>query len=192
MFCDLVGSTALSARMDPEDLRELIRRYHAMVSEAAQSQGGYVAQYLGDGALIYFGFPAAHENDAERAVRTALIVRKATRSIEVKGEPLEVRAGIATGLVVIGDRAESSTASHETQVMGATPNRAARLQALAGPGGIVVDDATKKLVGRLFELGERGSATLKGFDAPLECWMCLERQQLRAVSRRCVPPRRLL
>jgi class 3 adenylate cyclase/predicted ATPase len=170
MFCDLVGSTALSARLDPEDLREVIRRYHAMVADTVLSQGGFVAQYLGDGALIYFGFPTAHEDDAERAVRAALLlVRKAAQPTEV-GESLQVRAGVATGLVVVGDRAEGSTASHELQVMGDTPNRAARLQALAQPGGIVIDRATRQLVGRIFHLSERGAAILKGFDAPVECW----------------------
>jgi class 3 adenylate cyclase/predicted ATPase len=170
LFCDLVGSTALSARLDPEDLRDVIRRYHAMVAEMVRSQQGFVAQYLGDGALIYFGFPAAHEDDAERAVRAALLVRKAAEAIEVKGESLQVRAGLATGLVIVGDRAEGSQAAHEPQVMGETPNRAARLQALAEPGGIVIDNATRRLVGRMFDLSERPVATIKGFDAPVKCW----------------------
>jgi class 3 adenylate cyclase/predicted ATPase len=170
LFCDLVGSTALSARLDPEDLREFIRRYHAVVAETVRSQGGFVAQYLGDGALIYFGFPAAHEDDAERAVRAALLVRKEAQTIKVKGDSLQVRAGLATGLVIVGDRAEGSKASHEPQVMGETPNRAARLQTLAEPGGVVIDGATRKLVGRMFDLKDRPAATLKGFDTPVECW----------------------
>jgi class 3 adenylate cyclase/tetratricopeptide (TPR) repeat protein len=173
LFCDLVGSTALSARLDPEDLREVIRRYHAVVAETVRSQGGFVAQYLGDGALVYFGFPAAHEDDAERAVRAALLVRDAAQSIEVKGNFLQVRAGLATGLVVVGDRPEGSTTSHEPQVMGETPNRAARLQSFAEPGGIVIDNATRKLVGRMFDLRELAAASLKGFDAPVECWEVL-------------------
>jgi class 3 adenylate cyclase/predicted ATPase len=170
LFCDLVGSTALSARLDPEDLRDVIRRYHATVAEMVHSQGGFVAQYLGDGALIYFGFPTAHEDDVERAVRTALLICKATQSIEVKGGHLQVRAGLATGLVVVGDRAEGSEASHEPQVMGETPNRAARLQALAEPNGIVIDATTRRLIGRMFELRERAAATLTGFDSPVQYW----------------------
>jgi class 3 adenylate cyclase/predicted ATPase len=170
LFCDLVGSTALSARLDPEDLRDVIRRYHTMVAETVRSQQGFVAQYLGDGALIYFGFPAAHEDDAERALRAAILVRKAAEAIQVKGESLQVRAGLATGLVIVGDRAEGSKAAHEPQVMGETPNRAARLQALAKPGGILIDSATRRLVGRMFDLAEQPAATIKGFDAPVECW----------------------
>ena len=170
LFCDLVGSTALSARLDPEDLREVIRRYHAMVADTVRTQGGFVAQYMGDGALIYFGYPAAHEDDAERAVRAALLICKAAPSVEVKGASLQVRAGLATGLVVVGDRAEGSKASHEPQVMGETPNRAARLQSLAEPGGVVIDGATRNLVGRMFEMSERSAANLKGFEASVECW----------------------
>lgn len=170
LFCDLVGSTALSARLDPEDLREVIRNYHSTVADVARSQGGFVAQYLGDGALVYFGFPVAHEDDAERAVRAAIMLRDITQSRDAKGEPLQVRCGLATGLVVVGDRAEGSKASHEPQVMGETPNRAARLQALAAPGGIVIDAATRKLVGRMFVLRERSPASLKGFDDLVEVW----------------------
>src|SRR6202012_3610117 len=104
MFCDLVGSTALSARLDPEDLREFVQRYHSLVADVVHSQQGFVAQYLGDGALIYFGFPTAHENDAERAVHAALRLCKAAQSLNVAGESVQVRVGIATGLVVVGDR----------------------------------------------------------------------------------------
>lgn len=170
LFCDLVGSTALSASLDPEDLREIIRRYHAAVADTVQSQGGFVAQYLGDGALIYFGYPSAHEDDTERAVRAAMLVRDATRQIEVNGVSLQVRAGLATGLVIVGDRAVGDTTAHEPQIMGETPNRAARLQAVAEPGGIVMDAATKNMVGRLFELRKRDAVALKGFDAPVESW----------------------
>jgi class 3 adenylate cyclase/predicted ATPase len=173
LFCDLVGSTALSAQLDPEDLRAVIRRYHAAVAEVVRSQGGFVAQYLGDGALVYFGFPVAHEDDAERAVRAALLLREVVQAIDVKGAHLEVRAGLATGLVVVGDRAEGSKAAHEPQVMGETPNRAARLQGLAEPGGIVIDAATRKLIGRMFDLAERGVANLKGFDRPIASWNVL-------------------
>jgi predicted ATPase/class 3 adenylate cyclase len=170
LFCDLVGSTALSARLDPEDLRDVIRRFHSVIAETVGSQQGFVAQYLGDGALNYFGFPAAHEDDAERAVRAALLIRKAAEVIKVKGESVQMRAGLATGLVIVGDRAEGSKASHELQVMGETPNRAARLQGLAEPGGIVIDNPTRRLVGRMFDLKARPAATIKGFDMPVASW----------------------
>lgn len=168
LFCDLVGSTALSASLDPEDLRHVIRRYHTVVAETVRAQGGFVAQYLGDGALIYFGYPTAHEDDTERAVRAAIRVRSGTQELEVKGVSLQVRAGLATGLVVVGDRPEGATAPHEPQIMGETPNRAARLQSLAEPGGIVIDAATKNMVGRMFDLRERGAVPLKGFDTPVQ------------------------
>src|SRR3954453_14599720 len=170
MFCDMVGSTALSTRLDPEDFRELIRRYHSMMADAVRFYDGFVAQYLGDGALIYFGFPSAHEDDAERAVHAALRLCKAVHSIDIESESPQVRVGIATGLVVVGDLAEGSVALYEPKVMGEAPNRAARLQALAEPGGIVIDDVTKQLVGRIFHLHERGAASLKGFEAPVESW----------------------
>jgi class 3 adenylate cyclase/tetratricopeptide (TPR) repeat protein len=173
LFCDLVGSTALSARLDPEDLREVIRSYHAAVADIVHAQGGFVAQYLGDGALVYFGFPVAHEDDAERAVRAALLLRDAAGKLEAKGTSLEVRCGLATGLVVVGDHAAASEASHEPQVMGETPNRAARLQALSEPGGIVIDAATRKLLGRMFNLAEREPASLKGFETPVASWNVL-------------------
>jgi class 3 adenylate cyclase/tetratricopeptide (TPR) repeat protein len=173
LFCDLVGATALDARLDPEDLREIMRRYHSVVADTVGAQDGFVAQYLGNGALVYFGFPVAHEDDAERAVRAALMLREATQAVEVDGTSLQVRAGLATGLVVVGDRAEGSKAPHEQQMMGETPNRAARLQALAEAGEIVIDAVTRKLVGRMFDLAARGPANLKGFATPVECWNVL-------------------
>jgi class 3 adenylate cyclase/tetratricopeptide (TPR) repeat protein len=173
LFCDLVGSTALSARLDPEDLRDVIRSYHAAVADIVHAQGGFVAQYLGDGALVYFGFPVAHEDDAERAVRAALLLRDAGGKLEPKGTRLEVRCGLATGLVVVGDHAGASEASHEPQVMGETPNRAARLQALSEPGGIIIDAATRRLLGRMFNLAEREPARLKGFETPVASWNVL-------------------
>ena len=173
LFCDLVGSTALSCHLDPEDLRDVIRRYHLVISETVSSQQGFVAQYLGDGALVYFGFPLAQEDDAERAVRAALMLREAMQTLEVEGKPLQVRAGLATGLVVAGDRSEGSKASHEQQIMGETPNLAARLQTIAKAGEIIIDAMTRKLVGRMFELAAREPANLKGFAAPVECWNVL-------------------
>jgi class 3 adenylate cyclase/tetratricopeptide (TPR) repeat protein len=173
LFCELVGSAGLAARLDPEDLREVISRYHSVVTETVTSLDGFVAQYLGGGALVYFGFPVAHEDDAERAVRAALLLRERAEATEIHGAHLQVRAGLATGLVVAGDRAEGSKAAHEQQIMGETPNRAARLQTLAEPGEIVIDATTRKLVGRLFDLTAREAADLKGFATPVECWNVL-------------------
>jgi class 3 adenylate cyclase len=178
MFCDLVGSTALSSRLDPEDLREVIRRYHLVISETVGSQEGFVAQYLSDGALIYFGFPVAQEDDAERAVRAALLLREGMQAVKGEGQPLHGRFGLATGLVVAGDRAEGSKASHEQQIMGETPNRAARLKALAEAGEIVIDTMTRKLVGRTFELAPRKPVDLKGLAVPVECWNVLAESQV--------------
>jgi class 3 adenylate cyclase/tetratricopeptide (TPR) repeat protein len=180
LFCDLVGSTALAARLDPEDLRDVIRRFHALVADTVGAQQGFVAQYLGDGALVYFGFPAAGEDDAERAVRAAIMLREAVQAVEVDSKQLQVRSGLATGLVVAGDRAEGSKASDEQQIMGDTPNRAARLQTLAEPGDIVIDAGTRKLVGRMFDLAERKPADLKGFATPVECWTVLGVSQVES------------
>lgn len=169
LFCDLAGSTALSERLDPEDLREVMRSYYSVVAEVVGAQAGFVAQYLGDGAIVYFGYPIAHEDDAERAVRTALSLCENVRKISAHGRPLEVRVGIATGLVVVGDRPESHTAPG-ARVTGETPNLAARLQGMAEPGGIVIDTPTRRLVGRLFEVVDRGPITLKGFEKPVQTW----------------------
>jgi class 3 adenylate cyclase len=128
MFSDLVGSTALSARMDPEDLREVISAYQKCVAETVGRYGGFVAKYMGDGVLIYFGYPQAHEDDAERAVRAALELVAAVGALKTH-EPLQTRVGIATGLVVVGDLIGSG-ASQEQAIVGETPNLAARLQAL--------------------------------------------------------------
>ena len=124
----------------------MIRRYHALVADVVRSNGGFVAQYLGDGAMIYFGYPTAREDDAERAVRTALALAEQAKTLQVNGQSLQVRAGLATGLVVVGDRAEGSQASHEPRIMGETPNLAARLQGLAEPGGVIIDGPTSRLL----------------------------------------------
>jgi class 3 adenylate cyclase/tetratricopeptide (TPR) repeat protein len=173
LFCDLAGSVALSACLDPEDLRDLIRDYHASVADIVRSQAGYVAQYLAHGALIFFGYPIAHEDDAERAVRAALLLRGAAQPIRVNGLDLQMRAGLATGLVIVGDLSEGSQASHEHRIMGETPNLAARLQGLAEPGEIVIDAATRRVTGRLFTLAERPVASLKGFENPVPSWTVL-------------------
>jgi class 3 adenylate cyclase len=146
MFCDLVGSTALSARLDPEDLRDVVGVYHRAVAEVVGSFDGFVAKYMGDGVLAYFGYPAAHEDDAERAVRAGLGLIDAVGRLDLKSISLQARVGIATGLVVVGDLiGEGST--QEQSVVGETPNLAARLQVLAQPEAVVVAGGTRRLVG---------------------------------------------
>jgi len=149
MFCDLVGSTPLSMRFDPEDLREIVGAYHRCVADTVGRCGGFVAKYMGDGVLIYFGYPEAHE-DAERAARAGLAVIDAVGRLATQ-EPLNVRIGIATGLVVVGDLIGAG-AAQERGVVGETPNLAARLQALARPGTLVVADSTRRQLGTLFEI----------------------------------------
>ncbi|MGC2078247.1 MAG: adenylate/guanylate cyclase domain-containing protein, partial [Xanthobacteraceae bacterium] len=160
MFSDLVGSTALSARMDPEDLRELISAYHKCVAEAVRRFGGFVAQYLGDGVLVYFGYPEAHEDDAERAVRAGLELIAALIALKTPAS-LQTRVGIATGLVVVGDLTGSGEA-RERGIVGETPNLAARLQGIAEPNTVVIAEATRRLLGNLFELKDLGPRHLKG------------------------------
>jgi class 3 adenylate cyclase len=168
MFCDLVGSTALSARLDPEELREVISAYHRSVAEAVRRFDGFVAKYMGDGVLVYLGYPQAHEDDAERAVRAGLAVVEAVRGIAAT-DPLEVRIGIATGLVVVGDLMGEG-ASQEQAVVGETPNLAARLQTLAEPGAVVIAAATRRLLGNLFRLQALGRHEVKGISEPVEAW----------------------
>jgi class 3 adenylate cyclase/predicted ATPase len=170
MICDLVGSTALSARLDPEDMRALTDAYHAACGEIVSTYDGFLAEFRGDGILAYFGYPHAHEDDAERTVRAALdIVAAVARLDTPAGEPLAVRIGIATGLVVIGDLSgESSLREH--LVIGQTPNIAGRLQGLAAPGTIVVATSTRRLLGDLFELRDLGRHQVKGLDEPVAAW----------------------
>src|SRR5438552_8960251 len=149
MFCDLVGSTPLSTRFDPEDLREIVGAYHRCVAGTVGRFAGFVAKYMGDGVLIYFGYPEAHEDDAERAVRAGLAVINAVGGLAAP-EPLNVRLGIASGLVVVGDLIGAG-AAQEHGVVGETPNLAARLQALAQPGTLVTADSTRRQIGTLFE-----------------------------------------
>src|SRR4051812_22073462 len=168
MFCDLVGSTALSTRHDPEDLRELIADYHRAVAETVGRFDGFVAKYMGDGVLIYFGYPQAHEDDAERAVYAALAVIEAVSRLPPR-EDLRVRLGIATGLAVVGDLIGEG-AAQQRGVVGETPNLAARLQALAAPDTLVVGDATRRQLGGLFELNDLGPQALAGFAEPQSAW----------------------
>src|SRR5271169_3134704 len=176
MFCDLVGSTPLSTRYDPEDLREIVGAYHRCVTDTVARFGGFVAKYMGDGVLIYFGYPEAHEDDAERAARAGLgvidaVVRLATQ------EPLNVRIGIASGLVVVGDLIGAG-ASQERGVVGETPNLAARLQALARPGTLVISDSTRRQLGTLFEIEDLGPQPLAGFAVPQRAWRVVRESEV--------------
>ena len=168
MFCDLVGSTALSTRFDPEDLRELIGPYHRCVADTVGRFDGFVAKYMGDGVLVYFGYPQAHEDDAERAVRAGLAVIEAIGRLAAR-EDLHVRLGVASGLVVVGDLIGEG-AAQERGVVGETPNLAARLQALAAPNNLVIGDATRRQIGGLFEVEDLGPQALAGFAEPQRAW----------------------
>ena len=171
MFADLVGSTALSARMDPEDLREVISAYQKCVAETVRRFGGFVAKYMGDGVLIYFGYPQAHEDDAERAVRAGLELIAAVAQLKAH-VPLQTRVGIATGLVVVGDLIGSGEAQ-EHGIVGETPNLAARLQGVAEPNMVVIAEGTRRLLGNLFELEDLGPKDLKGIAGPVRAWAAL-------------------
>src|SRR6202521_4541720 len=171
MFSDLVGSTALSARMDPEDLREVISAYQKCVAETVRRFGGFVAKYMGDGVLIYFGYPQAHEDDAEGSVRAGLELIAAVTALRSPA-PMQTRVGIATGLVVVGDLIGSGEAQ-ERGIVGETPNLAARLQSIAEPNMVVIAEGTRKLLGNLFELQDLGPKELKGLTGPVRAWAAL-------------------
>jgi class 3 adenylate cyclase len=171
MFSDLVGSTALSARMDPEDLREIISAYQKCVAETVQRFGGFVAKYMGDGVLVYFGYPQAHEDDAERAVRAGLELIAAVNALKAD-TPLQTRVGIATGLVVVGDLIGAGEAQ-ERGIVGETANLAARLQGIAEPNMVVIAEGTRRLLGNLFDLEDLGAKGLKGIAEPVRAWAAL-------------------
>ena len=171
MFSDLVGSTALSARMDPEDLREVISAYEKCVAETVRRFGGFVAKYMGDGVLVYFGYPQAHEDDAERAVRAGLELVQAVGGLKPSA-PLQTRVGIATGLVVVGDQIGSGEAQ-ERGIVGETPNLAGRLQGIAEPNTVVIAESTRRLLGNLFDLEDLGAKDLKGIAEPVRAWAAL-------------------
>jgi len=171
MFSDLVGSTALSARMDPEDLREVISAYQKCVASTVRRFSGFVAKYMGDGVLVYFGYPQAHEDDAERAVRAGLELIAAVAGLKTRAL-LQTRVGIATGLVVVGDLIGAGSAQ-EQAIVGETPNLAARLQGIAEPNTVVIAEATRKLLGNLFELEDLGAKDLKGIAGPVHAWAAL-------------------
>jgi class 3 adenylate cyclase len=175
MFADLVGSTALGTRLDPEDLREVIAAYHGCVTGLVAKLGGFVARYMGDGVLVYFGYPRANEDDAEQAVRAGLAIAKAVGHLNTIAGPsgtLHARVGIATGLVIVGDLIGSG-ASLESAAVGETPNLAARLQAVAEPGTVVIADTTRNLTGGLFEYRDLGRASLKGMGSLVHAWAVL-------------------
>src|SRR5215468_3927868 len=173
MLCDLVGSTALSVKLDPEDLRGIIAGYHRCCTELVECNGGFVARYMGDGVLAYFGYPQAHEYDAERAVRAGLALVEAVHRLETAaGVPLQARVGIATGLVVVGDLIGAG-AAQEQPVVGETPNLATRLQALAEPGAVVIESRTRRMTGGLFEYRDLGTVALKGFAEDVLAWQVL-------------------
>jgi class 3 adenylate cyclase len=178
MFTDLVGSTALSTKLDPEDLRSVIGAYHKCVAETVARFDGFVAKYMGDGVLAYFGYPHAHEDDAERAVRTGLALIEAVEKVRAQ-EPLQVRIGIGTGLVVVGDLVGSGEAQ-ERGVVGETPNLAARLQGIAAPNTVVIPEDTRRLIGNLFELQDLGPKDLKGIGGRVRAWVALRARSVES------------
>jgi class 3 adenylate cyclase len=177
MFCDLAGSTALSARLDLEEMREVIRAYQEACSGVVARYDGLVAKFMGDGILAYFGFPRAHEDDAEQAVRAGLEIAARVPWLESRaGETLAARIGVATGRVVVGDLIGQGSAQ-EHAVVGETPNLAARLQALAEPGGVLIADSTRRLLGDAFELKDLGEQELKGFAARTRVFAVLHEKE---------------
>jgi class 3 adenylate cyclase len=179
MFCDLVGSTALAAQLDPEDLREVIGSYQAAVTDEVGQLGGFVAKYMGDGILIYFGYPHAHEEDAERALRAGLALVERIGRLEWRGTKLAIRVGIATGVVVVGDLIGRGSAQ-ERGVTGETSNLAARLQAVAEPNRVLIADATRRMVGDLFEYRDLGAVELKGLPEAVPVWQVLRHKEVES------------
>src|SRR5262245_56568666 len=171
MFADLIGSTALSTGIDPEDLREIISAYQKCVAEAVHHFGGFVARYVGDGVLVYFGYPQAHEDDAERAIRAGLELITSVSALKSRVS-LQTRVGIATGLGVVGDLTGSGQ-TQERSIVGETPNLAARLQGIAEPDTVVICNSTRRLVGNLFEMEDLGPRDLKGIVRPVRAWAAL-------------------
>lgn len=177
MFVDLVSSTALSARLDPEDMSGVIRAYQNAVAGEIARVEGHVAKFMGDGVLAYFGWPRAHEDEPERAVRAGLSIVAAVARLQGGGAPLACRVGVATGLVVVGDLVGEGGAREET-VVGDTPNLAARLQAVAAPGQVMVAGATRRRLGDTFALEALPMRELKGLDGPVEAFAVLGERAL--------------
>ena len=191
LFCDLADSTRLASQLDPEDLREVVLAYQATCVEVIQRFDGHIAQYLGDGLLVYFGYPQAHEDDAQRAVRTGLGILDAmgtlnTRLEQDKGIRLAVRIGIHTGPVVVGTM--GSGGRHEHLALGETPNLAARLQSLAAPDTVVISETTHRLVQGYFRCNDLGSPSLKGVETPLRVYRWWEKALPRVASTWPGPP----
>jgi class 3 adenylate cyclase len=189
MFCDLVGSTALSTQLDPEDLGQVIAAYHKCAADVVTRFGGYVAKYMGDGVLIYFGYPEANEADAENAVRAGLALVDAIAKLFAEGRH-QVRVGIATGLVVVGELVGAGGEAQERNVVGETPNLAARLQSAAMPNTVVIDATTRRHASDGFDYDAIPPAALKGFQEPVGAWRVLRErtiasrfEALRAASR---------
>jgi class 3 adenylate cyclase/predicted ATPase len=179
MFCDMVGSTELATRLDPEELREVMAQYHERVTTAVTNFGGFVARYMGDGVLVYFGWPAAAESDTERAIRAGLAVIETAGSVLRDNEPLQVRVGIATGLVVVGG-VVGTGAAREHEVVGETPNLAFRLQTLAEPGTLVISEFTHDQIAGLFDCEDLGAVAIKGFSRPITVWRVLRERAVRS------------
>ena len=177
MFCDLVGSTALSTRLDPEDLRDVIAAYHKCAATVVGRFGGFIAKYMGDGVLVYFGYPEANEADAENARAPALALVEAVGALV--GGKHQVRIGIATGLVVVGELVGAGEAQ-ERNVVGETPNLAARLQSAAAPNTVVIAASTRRLTGDAFEYEPIEPAQLKGFDGPVSAWRVLREHTMQS------------
>jgi predicted ATPase/class 3 adenylate cyclase len=178
LFCDLVGSTEISTRVDPEELHEIMAPYKTCCGQVIDKWGGFVARYLGDGVLAYFGYPHASEDAAERAVNAALeLVDQIPKLVDDKRNALRARVGVASGLVVIGDLVGAG-AAHEHDVVGETPNLAARLQASAEPNSVIISGETRRLVGELFECVAADAQPLKGFSMPMESWRVLKRSEI--------------
>ena len=179
MFCDLVGSTALSAKLDPEDLRDVIAGYHKCVADVVARFSGFVAKYMGDGVLIYFGYPEAHEADAENAIRAGLAMIETIDGLAVGTARHQVRIGIATGVVVVGELVGDGEAQ-ERNVVGETPNLAARLQSAAAPNSVLIDATTRRLTGNLFEYEPVDPGAFKGFDGPVGAWRVLRERTMQS------------
>jgi len=183
MFCDLVGSTALSVKLDPEDMRDVIRAYQDACAAVVARHEGFVAKYMGDGVLVYFGYPTAHEDDAERAINTGPGIVEAVAAL---AHDLAVRVGIATGTVVVGDIVGEG-ASREAAITGDTPNLAARLQEIAGPGAVVIAETTRALSGGLFELADLGPTSIRVSLIRCGSGASIGRGAPKAASRRRAP-----
>jgi class 3 adenylate cyclase len=179
MFCDLVGSTALSEQLDPEELREVVRAYQQASTVVIERYEGQIAQHLGDGLLVYFGYPQAHEDDAQRAVRAGLdLVVAIHQALVLQHHGVQIRIGIHTGLVVVGEL--GSGAKREQLALGETPNLAARIQGLAEPGTVIVSAATHRLLAGLFECQDLGPQTVKGVSAPAQVYRVLSESSVRS------------